>query len=89
MKLAGLCLLWTGFSEVEVEAFTGANDENVREAADSSWQRVASRSGMDSLYPLPLGPQWIAFEKPASTRALRLRITKAAQSRGIRIWPTR
>ncbi|HLQ46533.1 MAG TPA: hypothetical protein VK137_17450, partial [Planctomycetaceae bacterium] len=80
VTLDGLCLLWTGFSEVEVEAFLGKDDENIREAANSSWRRVASRSGMDSLYPLALGPQWIGFEKTTSTRALRLRIIKGAKA---------
>ena len=76
VTLDGLCLLWTGFSEVEVEAYLGKDNENIREAADSSWRRVASRSGMDSLYPLALGLQWIGFEKTTSTRASRLRIIK-------------
>ncbi len=41
----------------------------------TSWQRVGGQSDFDTFYPLPLGPHWIAFEKPLSTRALRLRIT--------------
>ena len=80
VKLDGVCLLWTGFADVEVEAFTGKEIENVRAASDSRWRRVARRSGMDSLYPLPLGPHWIGFEKTTSTRALRLRIIKGAKS---------
>lgn len=74
VDLNGICLLWTGFSAVEVEAFTGNPEEVVREAADSRWRRVGSRSGMDALYPLPLGTNWIPFEKPVRTRAVRLRI---------------
>ncbi len=80
VPLDGICLLWTGFSDVEVEAFRGRDDENVRAAADSHWRRVASRSGMDALYPLALGPQWIAFEKTTRMRALRLRIVNGAKS---------
>ena len=80
VKLDGVCLLWTRFSDVEVEAFTGKDGENVREAAASSWRRVASRSGMDSLYPLALGSHWIGFEKTTITLALRLRIIKGAKS---------
>lgn len=79
VDLDGICLLWTGFASVEVEAFVGQN-ENILEAADSSWQSVASRSGMDSLYPLPLGPNWIRFDKTLRTRALRLRILQGARS---------
>ncbi|WP_254513011.1 hypothetical protein [Anatilimnocola floriformis] len=96
VSLNGICLLWTGFAEVEVEAFMGNENENVREAAAGSWQRVGRRSDMDSLYPMALGPQWIAFEKATTTRALRLRVTQGAKSghphladkvkQGKRIW---
>lgn len=96
VSLNGICLLWTGFAEVEVEAFTGKDDENVRESANSNWERVARRNDMDSLYPLALGPQWISFDRATKTRALRLRVIKGAKSghphladkvkRGKRIW---
>lgn len=68
VALDGICLLWTGFAEVEVETLAGGN-----------WKRVASRDGMDSLYPLALGPHWIGFEK-TTTQSLRLRIIKGAKS---------
>ena len=88
VTLDGICLLWTGFAEVEVEAFSGQDDENVREAASSSWRRVAIRSDMDSLYPLAFGPQWIAFETKTTSRHCDCGSSKG-RSRGIRIWPTR
>ncbi len=81
VALDGICLLWTGFTDADVEAFIGSDAENVREAADSSWRRIAQRQGMETLYPLALGPQWIPFEKTVNTRALRLRINKAATSK--------
>lgn len=80
VTLRGMCLLWTGFSAVEVEAFVGGDQENVREAPDSSWRKSASEQGMDALYPLALGPHWLLFEKIVATRALRLRITQGAKS---------
>jgi len=80
IKLNGLCLLWTGFSAVDVDTFIGNGGENVREAADSSWQWVASRRDMDVLYPMALGPNWVPFEKPLLTRAVRLRIVAGAKS---------
>ncbi len=80
VKLDGICLLWTGFANVEIEAFTGMENENVLTAAGSSWRRVANRSGMDTLYPLALGPHWIGFDKTTSTRAVRLRIIEGAKS---------
>lgn len=80
VRLDGICLLWTGFADVDVETFTGAERESVREAADSNWQRVASNRDMDALYPMALGPHWIGFDKTTTTRALRLRIIKGAKS---------
>ena len=80
VTLSGLCLLWTGFSGVEVDAFIGDMSQSVREAPDSSWHREANRSGMDTLYPMALGPNWIPFERPVETRAVRLRIVAGAKA---------
>lgn len=80
VALTGICLLWTGFADVEVEAFRGDDGANVREAPQASWQRIASRADMDALYPLPLGAHWLAFERQTQTRALRLKIVKGARS---------
>ncbi len=80
VRLSGLALLWVGFQSVEIEAFTGAADENVREAAASKWKRVAEKRDMDALYPLPLGVHWLGFAEVVETRAVRLRITGGAKS---------
>ena len=78
VTLSGICLLWTGFSSVEVDTFRGDASESIREAADSSWLQVGSRSDMDALYPMALGPNWVLFNEPVETRALRLRIIAGA-----------
>ncbi|CAN5908813.1 hypothetical protein BH11VER1_BH11VER1_09160 [soil metagenome] len=80
VKLSGACLLWTGFQSCEIAAFTGGEEGDVREAPESSWKRVGAGSDMDALYPLQLGPHWIAFDQEVSSRALRLRITGGAKS---------
>ena len=80
VRLSGLALLWTGFQSVEVDAFTGSAEENVREAAAASWHPIAQRRDMDALYPLPLAPHWLEFGQVVETRALRLRITGGAKS---------
>lgn len=80
VALGGICLLWTGFSAVQVDAFRGDAAENLGEAADSRWQQVGTRSDMDAWYPMALGPNWVPFEQPVTTRALRLRITAGAKS---------
>jgi lysophospholipase L1-like esterase len=79
VTLSGLGLLWTGFSGVEVDAFTGSTSEIVREAAETSWRKVAARSDLQSFYPYVLAPSFLPFEMPVTTRAIRLRITKALQ----------
>ncbi|MDB4766056.1 hypothetical protein OAG71_00055 [bacterium] len=81
VSLDGLCLLWTGFADADVETFVGDDTENIREAANSNWRRIASVESLKMKYTLPLGPDWIAFEKTILTRAVRLRIKKAATSR--------
>ena len=80
VTIKGVCLLWTGFQSCEVDAFTGADEANVREASESSWRRVGAGTKLEAWYPLPLGPNWIAFDEKVSTRALRLRITDGAKA---------
>lgn len=72
---SGLALLWAGFDGVEIEAFTGAADDRVDGAADALWTTVARAADLDSYYPMGLGPNWLAFDEPVDTRAIRLRIT--------------
>ena len=75
VTLSGVCLLWTGFAACEIDAFTGANDTNVREASEASWVRVGSASGLQTWYPSQLGPNWVPLDREVSTRALRVRMT--------------
>ena len=74
VRLSGVCLLWTGFSAVQIDAFIGGDNENVRQAANSKWRLAGERSDMSALYPMGLGANWVRFDKPVKTRALRLRI---------------
>jgi hypothetical protein len=75
VELSGVSLIWAGCSAAQVDTFTGSDQEIIAEAASDRWQRVAGQSDFETLWPLPLGPHWLAFEKPLTTRALRLRIT--------------
>ena len=69
VKLSGLCALGAGF---------GAGDAQVPSGpADAPWQTVKSFTGFLSQYPRQLGPNWIDFGRTVTTRAVRLRITKA------------
>ncbi|NNJ26684.1 hypothetical protein LzC2_27740 [Planctomycetes bacterium LzC2] len=75
VRLNGVALLWAGFDAAEVEAFTGGPDEPIDGAADALWRTVARVEGLDAFYPMGLGPNWVAFDEPIETRAIRLRIT--------------
>lgn len=79
VRLSGLGLLAAGFSEVEVDAFAGPPDAIVSEASDKSWQKVAARDDLRLGYPFALAPNFITFKRPVTTRAIRVRITKALQ----------
>jgi hypothetical protein len=79
VRLSGLCLLWAGFRDVEVDVLEGQPDDPMDET-NGKWRLVAASREMDARYPIPLVPGWLDFEKPALTRAVRLRITSVLQS---------
>ncbi len=80
VRISGLCLLWKGFSSVDVDVFVGGLDESVRNAPNRSWQRVAADSNPETYYPSSFGPHWMTFDQPVVTRALRLRIVDGFKS---------
>ena len=81
VTLSGVCLLWPGFDACEIDAFTGADDANVREAPAESWTRVGTGRKLETWYPSQLGPNWIALDREVSTRALRVRMTAPAEAK--------
>lgn len=80
VTLQGLCLLWTGFAAAQVEAFTGPADESPLAAPPSQWQPVTASERLETWYPYQLGPNWLDFGRPVTTRAVRVRITAGPQS---------
>ncbi|WP_404308636.1 NHL repeat-containing protein [Neorhodopirellula lusitana] len=81
VKISGVCTLWTGFSECQIDAFTGADDDNVRDASEASWTHVGSGRDLQAWYPSQLGPNWITMDREVTTRALRVRITSPSGER--------
>ena len=77
VKLDGLATIWTGFANGEAQIYTGPADGHPRDAPDGDWQTVKSFEGFYHAYPLQLFPLRIEFGKTVTTRAVRLRITKA------------
>ncbi|MEZ0267400.1 MAG: hypothetical protein ACAI43_21925, partial [Phycisphaerae bacterium] len=77
VKVSGVGAAFAGFSEADVEIFAGPADVHPREGAASMWQKVGAYSGLKAKYPATLAVEWLAFEKEVTTRALRVRMTKA------------
>ncbi len=77
VKLRGLAALWAGFSVAQAQAYHGPSDTHPREAAESAWETVRSFSGLRNSYPSSMGADLLGFEREVTTRALRLRITRA------------
>ncbi len=96
VPLRGLAALWAGFGSVEVQAYAGPADRHPRESTPADWQTVATVENIRHGYPNPFTPYWIDFGKTATTRAVRLNVTKVGPeghphmngrtAKGKRIW---
>ena len=77
VSLRGLVLLWAGFGECEVLAYRGPADRGLRDASQKDWESVGAFGNLANLYPLQLAPNWVDLSRTVTTRALRVRMTKA------------
>jgi hypothetical protein len=77
VPLAGLAALWAGFAAADVQAFAGPPGRHPVEAPEADWHGVGHFGGIESQYPRALGVNWLDFGRVVTTRAVRLRITKA------------
>jgi len=77
VKIGALCALWAGFSACDVEAYRGPAERHPREAGEADWQSIGHFKDLQNGYPFAVWPNWLDFGKDVTTRALRLRITKA------------
>ncbi|MBC8096524.1 MAG: hypothetical protein H7Y43_12000, partial [Akkermansiaceae bacterium] len=77
VSLQGLCALHAGFSEAEVFRYAGPATRHPREALAADWVRIASYTNIQYQVPRRLTPNWLEHAPALSTRAIRLRITKA------------
>ena len=73
VALSGLIALWAGFADGDVQTYTGTGNPGI--SGDTEWRIVKSFNGFQNYYPMQLGPNWIEFASPITTRAIRLRIT--------------
>ena len=73
--LATLGMGGSGFSAAEVQIYTGPKTKHPKEASEADWKTVQGISDLKSHYPICLWPEWINFDQPVTTRAIRLRLT--------------
>lgn len=76
VTLDGVCAVLAGCGRVEVQQYAGPNDLHPREANEAQWKTVGTYP-VDTLYPSGLPANWLVFDAPVTTRALRLRIVNA------------
>lgn len=76
ITVRGLCALWAGFKEGEVQAYAGPADRHPREAAEADWKSVKTFDHVKNQYPMALGVNWIDLGAEVKTRAIRVKITK-------------
>lgn len=77
VPIDSLCALWTGFSECEVQVFSGPADRNPAEASETDWRTLRHFAGLENQYPRALGTNFLSLDGPIEARAIRLRITHA------------
>ncbi|MBI3879109.1 MAG: hypothetical protein HY301_03480 [Verrucomicrobia bacterium] len=77
ISLNGLCALWAGFSEGTVQNYSGPANIHPRNADESMWTTLVASTNIQNQYPWFLPPNFLDFGSNVTTRALRLKITKA------------
>ncbi len=75
IPLGAIMTAWTGFQSADVQVYDGPDNIHPLDAEESAWRTVATPNDFISGYPVALWPCFEAFDAPATTRALRLRIT--------------
>jgi hypothetical protein len=92
VTLDGLATVATGFASADVQVYTGPDAQHPSEAKDDEWKTIGSATGLNPMTSAFLPLQFIEFDAPVTTRAIRLRITASLGERekgtlgGKRIW---
>ena len=75
VTIRGLVALGAGFGAAEVQIYTGPKGKHPKEASDADWKTIQSVADLKNHYPISLWPDWISFDQPVTTRAIRMRLT--------------
>jgi len=77
VKLRGIGVAFAGFADADVETYTGPADVHPREADAGSWKRLGKFADLKCGYPSTLPIDWLDFGADVTTRAIRVRMTRA------------
>jgi DNA-binding beta-propeller fold protein YncE len=83
VTLEGLGLLDVGFQGLEIQTYAGPAQRHPAEAADSDWKTIQSDAALKSFYPAQLDLHFVSFKGELTSRAIRLRLTKALPDSGL------
>lgn len=81
VSLQGICAMWAGIGQADVQAYTGPADRHPREAEEADWRTVTTAK-FDHMYPRVFGPNVVDFGETVTTSAIRLRITNPGHENG-------
>jgi hypothetical protein len=76
VTVAGLSALDAGFGSTEAQYFSGPTDRHPGEAQEGDWKTMGVFDGLQNQYPRQLGINWMEFNKPVTSRAIRLKLIK-------------
>ena len=79
VKISGLDAIWAGFSVADAQFYAGPDDKSPRDAPASDWKTIKTYTGINHAYPVQIFPNRMDFGETVTTRAVRLKITKASE----------
>ena len=80
VTINGLCTIWSGFWDAEIDVYVGSPEKHPNESTDrNDWKIVAARTGIRAGYSQPMFPIWFDFGQAVTTRAVRIRINEVAR----------
>ncbi|MEI6519074.1 MAG: hypothetical protein WCO98_03410 [bacterium] len=96
VTLNGLMLVIPGFSAADIQSYTGPDTTHPRDAGNEDWTTIKTISGLKNQLGGVFEVYGVDFDKPVTSRAIRVRITAVIDERpahtqgstmtGTRVW---
>jgi hypothetical protein len=81
VRVDGLALLGVGFADADVQIYTGPANRHPGLATEDEWKSVKALAGLRNFYPGILPAQFFGLDRAVTTRAVRLRLTRALEEK--------